>query len=92
MDLYKDHVVLTQMGSFYELYFEQAIRYAPELNISLTNRAYSHGKVPFAGFPVHQLSRHLKMLVNNCGYSVTIAEQFKKRTWQIMKPINSIGE
>lgn len=79
MDLYKDHVVLTQMGSFYELYFEQAIRYAPELNISLTNRAYSHGKVPFAGFPVHQLSRHLKMLVNNCGYSVTIAEQFKKK-------------
>ncbi|CAI4039496.1 hypothetical protein SMKI_08G1630 [Saccharomyces mikatae IFO 1815] len=79
MDLYKDHVVLTQMGSFYELYFEQAIKYAPELNISLTNRAYSHGRVPFAGFPVNQLSRHLKMLVNNCGYSVTIAEQFKKK-------------
>ncbi|EJS43473.1 msh1p [Saccharomyces arboricola H-6] len=78
MDLYKEHVVLTQMGSFYELYFEQAVKYAPELNISLTNRAYSHGKVPFAGFPVHQLSRHLKMLVNNYGYSVTIAEQFKK--------------
>ncbi|CAI4063875.1 hypothetical protein SKDZ_08G1660 [Saccharomyces kudriavzevii ZP591] len=79
MDLYKDHVVLTQMGSFYELYFEQAVKYAPELNISLTNRAYSYGKVPFAGFPVHQLSRHLKMLVNNCGYSVTIAEQFKRK-------------
>lgn len=77
MDLYKGHVVLTQMGSFYELYFEQAVKYAPELNIALTNRAYTHGKVPFAGFPVHQLSRHLKMLVNNCGYSVTIAEQFK---------------
>ncbi|QLG70322.1 hypothetical protein HG535_0A02600 [Zygotorulaspora mrakii] len=78
MDRYENHVVLTQMGSFYELYFEQATTYAPKLNISLTNRTYSCGKVPFAGFPVHQLSRHLKVLVNHYGYSVTIADQFKK--------------
>lgn len=80
MDHYRDHVVLTQMGSFYELYFEQATKYAPKLNLSLTNRHYSYGKVPFAGFPVQQLSRHLKVLVNTYGYSVTIAEQFKRET------------
>ncbi|CCE90638.1 mismatch repair ATPase MSH1 TDEL_0B05090 [Torulaspora delbrueckii] len=80
MDHYKGHVVLTQMGSFYELYFEQASVYGPQLNLSLTNRNYFCGKVPFAGFPVHQLSRHLKILVNNYGYSVTIAEQFKRDT------------
>lgn len=78
MDHYKDHVVLTQMGSFYELYFEQASVYGPQLNLSLTNRNYFCGKVPFAGFPVHQLSRHLKILVNTYGYSVTIADQFKR--------------
>lgn len=78
MDHYKSHVVLTQMGSFYELYFENASTYAPQLNISLTSRSYAFGKVPFAGFPVHQLSRHLKVLVNTYGYSVTIADQFKK--------------
>lgn len=78
MDHYKDNVVLTQMGSFYELYFEQAVKFAPQLNISLTSRNYIHGKVPFAGFPITQLSRHLKVLVNEYGHSVTIAQQFKK--------------
>lgn len=77
MDKYKDNVVLTQMGSFYELYFEQALNYAPKLNISLTSRNYTFGKVPFAGFPVNQLNRHLKVLVNQYGYSVTIADQFR---------------
>lgn len=80
MDRYKSHVVLTQMGSFYELYFEHATKYAPQLNISLTSKNYSFGKVPFAGFPVPQLNRHLKVLVNNYGYSVTIADQFKRDT------------
>lgn len=80
MDHYREHVVLTQMGSFYELYFEQATKYAPKLNLSLTNRNYSYGKVPFAGFPVQQLSRHLKVLVNTYGFSVTIAEQFKRES------------
>ncbi|GCF00322.1 DNA mismatch repair ATPase msh1 [Zygosaccharomyces mellis] len=80
MDRYKSHVVLTQMGSFYELYFEHAIKYAPQLNISLTSKNYNFGKVPFAGFPVPQLNRHLKVLVNNHGYSVTIADQFKRDT------------
>ena len=78
MDKYKDNVVLTQMGSFYELYFEHATQYAPKLNITLTNKSFSSGKVPFAGFPVHQLNRHLKVLVNQYGYSVTIVDQFKK--------------
>lgn len=78
MDHCKDHVVLTQMGSFYELYFEHASKYGPQLNLSLTERSYFCGKIPFAGFPVHQLSRHLKILVNTYGYSVAIAEQFKR--------------
>lgn len=78
MDKYPKHVVLTQMGSFFELYFEQATLYAPVLNITLTQRNYNHGKVSFAGFPVTQLSRHLKALVDTHGYSVVVAEQFKK--------------
>lgn len=78
IDEHEGNVVLTQIGSFYELYFEQAVKYAPILNISLTNRTYAHGKVPFAGFPVPQLGRHLKILVNDFGYNVVIAEQFKK--------------
>ncbi|AMD19723.1 HCL428Wp [Eremothecium sinecaudum] len=78
MKKYKGHVVLTQMGSFYELYFEQARTYAPKLNITLTSRKYNHGKVDFAGFPVEHLCRYLKVLVKEHGYSVAIADQFKR--------------
>lgn len=78
MDQYKDHVILTQMGSFYELYFEHAEIYAPKLNLTLTSREYTYGKVPFAGFPVQQIGRHLNVLVKRYGYSVAIADQFKK--------------
>ena len=70
MDKYQDYVVLTQMGSFYELYFEHAEIYAPKLNLTLTSREYVHGKVSFAGFPVPQISRHLKVLVKDYGHSV----------------------
>lgn len=80
MDVHKNHVVLTQMGSFYELYFEHATQYAPKLNISLTSKKYSSGNVPFAGFPLSQLNRHLKLLVNQLGYSVTIVDQFQNNT------------
>ncbi|SCU85490.1 LADA_0D07822g1_1 [Lachancea dasiensis] len=78
MDRHKNYVVLTQMGSFYELYFEHAEIYAPKLNLTLTSREYTHGKVSFAGFPVHQIQRHLKVLVKDHGYSVAIADQFLK--------------
>ncbi|CUS22313.1 LAQU0S05e02564g1_1 [Lachancea quebecensis] len=78
MNKYKDYVVLTQMGSFYELYFEHADIYAPKLNLTLTSREYAHGKVSFAGFPVQQVNRHLKVLVKELGYSVAVADQFKK--------------
>ncbi|SCV02832.1 LAME_0H05578g1_1 [Lachancea meyersii CBS 8951] len=78
MDKYKDYVVLTQMGSFYELYFEHAEMYAPKLNLTLTSRDYVHGKVAFAGFPVHQIQRHLKVLVKEHGFSVAVADQFKR--------------
>ncbi|SCU80344.1 LAMI_0B01882g1_1 [Lachancea mirantina] len=78
MDKYEGHVVLTQMGSFYELYFEHAEKYAPKLNLTLTSRDYALGRVSFAGFPVHQLGRHLRVLVRDHGYSVAVADQFKK--------------
>ena len=80
MDKYTGHVVLTQIGSFYELYFEHATIYAPILNITLTSKSIVSGKVPFAGFPLNQLNRHLKVLVKQYGYSVAVCDQFKHET------------
>ena len=78
LDDFKDHVVLVQMGSFYELYFEQAVKYAPKLSIALTSKKYAHGATPFAGFPVSQLYKYLKILISDYGYSVAIVDQFKE--------------
>lgn len=80
MDKYEDHIVITQIGSFYELYFEHATIYAPKLNITLTCKELTTGRVAFAGFPLHQLYRHLKVLVKDHGYSVAISDQFKTDT------------
>lgn len=82
IDTYQDNVVLTQIGSFYELYFEQATKYAPQLNLTLTSKQYSFGRVAFAGFPTSQLGRYLKILVNDFGYSVTISDQFKEGNFE----------
>ncbi|CDO96447.1 unnamed protein product [Kluyveromyces dobzhanskii CBS 2104] len=77
MDKYTGHVVITQIGSFYELYFEHATLYAPMLNITLTSKSIVSGRVPFAGFPLNQLNRQLKVLVKQYGYSVAVCDQFK---------------
>ncbi|ODV97416.1 hypothetical protein PACTADRAFT_55941, partial [Pachysolen tannophilus NRRL Y-2460] len=77
MDRHKEHVVLTRVGKFYELYFEHAEKYAPQLNIKVAVRNFkSVGNFAFAGFPEMMLDKYLKILVNDLGYSVAISEQF----------------
>ncbi|KAL6948612.1 hypothetical protein ACO0QE_001084 [Hanseniaspora vineae] len=78
IDKYDNHVVLTQVGSFYELYFEQATLYAGKLNLTLTSKKYTCGVIPFAGFPSSQLSKYVKILVKDYGHSVVIVDQYKK--------------
>lgn len=46
MDKFDNCVLLTRVGGFYELYFEQAEEYAPLLNIKLASKKTSAGPVP----------------------------------------------
>ncbi|KAL3448966.1 muts domain V-domain-containing protein [Aspergillus insuetus] len=77
MHKFKNCVVLTRIGGFYELYFEQAEELAPLLNIKLASKKTSAGHVPMAGFPFFQLDRFLKMLVQDLNRYVAISEQFE---------------
>lgn len=73
-------VVLTQVGSFYELYFEQAAEFGPKLNLKVAKKQSQEvpsGFVFMAGFPCYQLDRYLKMLVNDLAKHVTLVEQFE---------------
>lgn len=69
-------VILTRVGGFYELYFEQAEELAPLLNIKLAYKKTNAGLVPMAGFPFFQLDRFLKILVQDLNKYVAISEEF----------------
>ncbi|KAL4738998.1 muts domain V-domain-containing protein [Aspergillus similis] len=76
MQKFKNCVVLTRVGGFYELYFEQAEELAPLLNLKLAAKKTSAGPVPMAGFPFFQLDRFLKILVQDLNKYVAISEEF----------------
>ena len=46
MRMHKDCVLLTRVGSFYELYFEQAEKYGPLLNLTKARKRVGKGTVP----------------------------------------------
>lgn len=68
-------VLLTRVGSFYELYFEHAEQYGPLLGLKVGSKKTSAGPVPMAGFPFFQLDRFLKMLVQDHNKHVAISEE-----------------
>ncbi|KAL8631691.1 hypothetical protein Q9189_002598 [Teloschistes chrysophthalmus] len=78
MRKFENCVLLTRVGSFYELYFEQAVEYGPLLNLKVAQRKSKAGNpsVPMAGFPFFQLDRFLKILVQDLNKYVAISEEF----------------
>ena len=71
-------VVLTRVGSFYELYLEHAEAYASLLNLKLAYKPTKPKRPPIAiaGFPVFQLDRFLKILVQDLNRYVCIVDEF----------------
>jgi len=72
---HKACLLFYRMGDFYELFFDDAIKAAALLNLTLTSRGESGGmKVPMAGIPHHALDNYLKKLVH-LGETVALCEQ-----------------
>lgn len=70
-----DRLLLYRMGDFYELFYDDAVRAAQLLDLTLTHRGQSAGApIPMAGVPVHTLEGYLTRLVRQ-GISAAIAEQ-----------------
>ncbi|KAK3695375.1 muts domain V-domain-containing protein [Podospora appendiculata] len=76
MQKFDNCVLLTRVGGFYELYFEQADEYGPLLNLKVAQKKTNAGAVSMAGFPFFQLDRFLKILVQDLNRHVAIAEEF----------------
>ena len=72
---HQDKLVLYRMGDFYELFYGDAERAAPMLDITLTARGASAGApIPMAGVPYHAVEQYLAKLIR-LGESVAICEQ-----------------
>jgi DNA mismatch repair protein MutS len=66
-----------RLGDFYELFFDDAVTGARELEITLTARHKERGAgagVPMCGVPHHSLSGYIAKLIRK-GYRVAICEQ-----------------
>ena len=62
---HQDAVLLYRMGDFYELFFEDAVRAAPILEVTLTARNKgSANEAPMCGVPHHALQVYLGKLAS----------------------------
>jgi DNA mismatch repair protein MutS len=68
-------LVFYRMGDFYELFFDDAVKAAKLLDITLTQRGQSGGQpIKMAGVPFHAVEQYLAKLVK-LGESAVIVEQ-----------------
>ncbi len=70
-----DALLFFRMGDFYELFFEDAVRAAEILDITLTSRGEHEGEpIPMAGVPYHAAEGYLARLIKS-GERVAVCEQ-----------------
>ncbi|RPA77297.1 hypothetical protein BJ508DRAFT_417133 [Ascobolus immersus RN42] len=89
---YPNAIVLTRVGSFYEAYFDNAPLVSSLLGIKLAQRKTVRGTVQMAGFPITQMPRYLRILVQEMGKDVVVCEEvstesgIQRRVERIVSP------
>jgi len=72
-----DYILFYRMGDFYELFFDDAIKAAAALDITLTKRGKHLGQdIPMCGVPVHSHESYLEKLITS-GFKVAVCEQIE---------------
>ncbi|MBI4909744.1 MAG: DNA mismatch repair protein MutS [Acidobacteria bacterium] len=70
-------LLMFRLGDFYELFFDDAVTAARELEITLTSRNKEKGQaIPMCGVPHHSSESYLAKLIQK-GYRVAICEQME---------------
>ncbi len=71
-------LLMFRLGDFYELFFEDAVMAARELEITLTARNKEKGAaIPMCGVPYHAAENYIAKLIGR-GYRVAICEQMEE--------------
>ncbi|MGH2371924.1 MAG: DNA mismatch repair protein MutS, partial [bacterium] len=77
---YPGALLMFRLGDFYELFFDDALIAARELEITLTSRELGKGRrVPMCGVPHHAAAGYLARLVER-GHRVAICDQVEDPT------------
>ena len=72
-----DALLMFRLGDFYELFFEDAVIAARELEITLTGRdGGAEQRIPMCGVPYHAVESYIAKLIEK-GYKVAICEQME---------------
>jgi len=72
---HEDAIVLYRMGDFFELFFEDAVKAAPILEVTLTARNKGgENEVPMCGVPHHAIEGYIGKLLK-AGLKVAICDQ-----------------
>src|SRR5271168_1334640 len=75
---YPHALLLFRLGDFYELFYEDAVIAARELEITLTSRSKEKGQaIPMCGVPYHALEGYLTRLIQK-GYRVALCDQMEE--------------
>lgn len=75
---YKEHLLLYQVGDFYEVFFDDARVVADVLSIRLTTRDKNcPDPVPLCGVPIHAIDNYLPKLLEQ-GFSCVIMSQVEE--------------
>jgi DNA mismatch repair protein MutS len=75
---YPHALLLFRLGDFYELFYEDAITAARELQITLTSRNRERGQaVPMCGVPFHAADNYIARLIR-AGYKVAVCDQMEQ--------------
>jgi DNA mismatch repair protein MutS len=70
-------LLMFRLGDFYELFFEDAVTAARELEITLTSRNKEKGlAIPMCGVPYHSAEGYIAKLIQK-GYRVAICDQME---------------
>lgn len=71
---YQDAFLFFRLGDFYEMFNEDAIKAAQELEITLTGRGQGEDRIPMCGVPYHSADSYIARLIDK-GYKIAICEQ-----------------
>ena len=75
--LHPGAILFFRLGDFYEMFFDDAVRAAEILQITLTSRAKGPDRVPMCGVPYHSARRYIAKLIEH-GLRVAICEQVEE--------------